>query len=141
MWIILINAEKKELKEKYKNISLSDGKVRGSVECFYYVYSYKSCPSCNCRNDKKVCVRCKNVAEPVDDFKYEIMIKIENDDDKYDQLIGFKRTIPSCGDIPTFSNATEDHLNEAFQGKRVVAEFTYNKNDCSKLVLSLEIED
>ena len=138
-----IKDKTEELGEEYKNVSLSDGKVRGVVECFYDVYAYLACRFCNCKQEKKICSRCKKTNDPIKDFKYEIMVKLDENDrnQEYDQLVGFKKTIPECGEFSSVPNAIEDFLNEEFQGKRVEAKFNYNKNDSSKIVLSLEFFD
>merc|ERR1712218_75090 len=64
-----------ELQEKYSDISLSDGKLSGVVECFFDVYTYTSCSSCNCKQEKNFCTRCNKTGQPMNDFKYEVMFK------------------------------------------------------------------
>lgn len=135
-----IQDKTEELGEEYKSISLSDGKVCGIVECFYDVYLYKACPFCNCKQEKKICVRCKKSGDPINDFKFEIMVKLDENErnQEFDQLVGFKKSIPDCGEFPSVSNAVEDFLNEKYQGKEVEVEFNYNKKDCTRIVLSLK---
>ena len=69
------------------------------------------------------------------------MVRLEGEDDHYDAIVGFKRTIPDLGEMPLIPNAIEDFLNENFQEKKIAVDFNYNKNDGSKVVLSLTFDE
>ena len=129
------------LEEEFKNISLVDGQIRGEVEVFHGVYCYFSCENCTCSIDENAiyCSKCKKKTNSKKDFKYEMMIKMENGN--MDEAIGFRQSLP-MEDIEVDLNAemVEDDLNEKYVGKRAIMDFNVNKKDGTKMVHSLKFE-
>ena len=130
-----------DLKEEFKNISLIDGQIIGTVEVFHEVYCYFSCENCTCSIDEDAtyCPKCKKNTNSKKDFKYEVLIKMENG--KCDGGVGFRQSLSMEG-IEVDSNAEmlEDDLNENFAGRKAIMDFNINKKDGKKMVFSLKFE-
>ena len=83
---------------------LIDGQIIGTVEVFHEVYCYFSCENCTCSIDEDVtyCPKCKKNTNSKKDFKYEVLIKMENG--KCDGGVGFRQSLSMEG-IEVDSNA------------------------------------
>ena len=79
---------------KFEHIGWLDGEVQGKVLGFQELYSYDSCPTCNCAARRKLgdlCHRCNApLSNLLKDFKFKIIIESEKGPATF---VGFKRIL------------------------------------------------